>query len=75
MNLENLYGSHEQLVEVFEKALQQNEPLEVFFRLVAIYEQSNKMEVGREREKGREGDRVKSREEVKIHVEVVIVEI
>ena len=45
MNLENLYGSHEQLVKVFESALQQNEPLEVFFRLVAIYEQSNKMEV------------------------------
>ena len=45
MNLENLYGSHEQLVKVFESALQQNEPLEVFLRLVAIYEQSNKMEV------------------------------
>ena len=45
MNLENLYGSHEQLVKVFESALQQNEPLEVFLRLVAIYEQSNKMRV------------------------------
>ena len=45
MNLENLYGSHEQLVKVFESALQQNEPLEVFLRLVAIYEQSNQMEV------------------------------
>ena len=48
MNLENLYGSHEQLVKVFESALQQNEPLEVFFRLVAIYEQSNKMKVWEE---------------------------
>ena len=47
MNLENLYGSHEQLMKVFESALQQNEPLEVFMRLVAIYEQSNKMEVSK----------------------------
>ena len=45
MNLENLYGSHEQPVKVFESALQQNEPIEVFTRLVAIYEQSNKMDV------------------------------
>ena len=45
MNLENLYGSHEQLVKVFESALQQNEPIEVFTKLVAIYEQSNKMDV------------------------------
>ena len=45
MNLENLYGSHEQLMEVFESALQQNEPIEVFTRLVVIYEESNKMEV------------------------------
>ena len=45
MNLENLYGSHEQLMKVFESALQQNEPIEVFTRLVAIYEQSNKMDV------------------------------
>lgn len=44
MNLENLYGSHKSLMKVFESALQQNEPIEVFMRLVAIYEQSNKME-------------------------------
>jgi rRNA biogenesis protein RRP5 len=54
MNLENLYGSHEQLVKVFESALQQNEPLEVFLRLVAIYEQSNKMEVRKGKCRGRE---------------------
>ena len=47
MNLENLYGSHEQLMKVFESALQQNEPIDVFMRLEAIYEQSNKMEVRR----------------------------
>lgn len=47
MNLENLYGSHEQLMKVFESALEQNEPIEVFMRLVAIYEQSNKMEVSK----------------------------
>ena len=48
MNLENLYGSHEQLMKVFESALQQNEPIDVFMRLEAIYEQSNKMEVSSE---------------------------
>lgn len=47
MNLENLYGSQESLVKVFESALQQNEPLEVFTRLVAIYESSSKWDVSR----------------------------
>jgi len=45
MNLENLYGSQETLVAVFEQALQQNEPIEVFFKLAAIYERSKKMDV------------------------------
>ena len=45
MNLENLYGSQEMVVGVFERALQQNEPIDVFFRLVAIYERSKKMDV------------------------------
>ena len=45
MNLENLYGSQESLGKVFQSALQQNEPLEVFNRLVAIYQQSEKMDV------------------------------
>lgn len=44
MNLENLYGSQDSLVKVFDSALQQNEPIEVFFRLAAIYEQSKKFE-------------------------------
>ena len=45
MNLENLYGSQESLVSVFQSALQQNEPLEVFKRLAAIYQESKKMDV------------------------------
>ena len=45
MNLENLYGSQESLVKVFESALQENEPLEVFTRLVTIYQQSKKFDV------------------------------
>ena len=45
MNLENLYGSQETLVKVFDAALKENEPIEVFFRLVTIYEQSKKLDV------------------------------
>ena len=45
MNLENLYGSQESLVKVFESALRENEPLDVFTRLVAIYQQSQKFDV------------------------------
>lgn len=45
MNLENLYGSQDTLVKVFEAALKENEPIDVFFRLVAIYEQSKKFDV------------------------------
>ena len=45
MNLENLYGSQDSLMEVFRSALQQNEPIEVFRRLAAIYQQSGKMDV------------------------------
>ncbi len=45
MNLENLYGSQESLIKVFESALRENEPLEVFTRLVAIYQQSQKFDV------------------------------
>ena len=45
MNLENLYGSQESLVKVFESALQENEPLEVFTRLVTVYQQSKKFDV------------------------------
>ncbi len=45
MNLENLYGSQDSLLKVFETSLQQNEPLEVYKRLVAIYEQSDKTDL------------------------------
>ena len=45
MNLENLYGSQESLVKVFDMALKENEPIEVFSRLVAIYEQTKKSDV------------------------------
>lgn len=45
LNLENLYGSQESLVKVFQNALRQNDPLEVFRRLAAIYQESNKMAV------------------------------
>lgn len=42
MNLENLYGTQETLVKVFESALQQNEPIDVYKRLATIYVQSKK---------------------------------
>lgn len=45
MNLENLYGNQESLMKVFEQAIQQNEPIEVFFRLASIYETSQKLDV------------------------------
>jgi len=45
LNLENLYGSQEALLKVFDEALRQNEPIDVFFRLVTIYQKSEKFEV------------------------------
>ena len=45
MNLENLYGTQESLVMVFERALQQNEPKKVFFQLIGIYARTDKTEV------------------------------
>ena len=45
MNLENLYGTQESLVKVFERALQQNEPKKVFFQLIGIYSRTDKTEV------------------------------
>lgn len=45
LNLENLYGSQESLVKVFQTALRQNDPLDVFRRLAAIYQESSKMAV------------------------------
>lgn len=45
MNLENLYGTQESLVRVFERALQQNEPKKVFFQLIGIYSRTDKTEL------------------------------
>nr|XP_058962333.1 protein RRP5 homolog [Pocillopora verrucosa] len=45
MNLENLYGTQESLVKVFERALQQNEPKKVFFQLIGIYSRTDKTEL------------------------------
>ncbi|KAL9983734.1 hypothetical protein ACROYT_G005955 [Oculina patagonica] len=45
MNLENLYGTQESLVKVFERALQQNEPKKVFFQLIGIYTRTDKLEL------------------------------
>ncbi len=45
MNLENLYGSEETLLKVFEAALRENEPIEVYKHLATIYAQSQKVEL------------------------------
>lgn len=45
LNLENSYGTQDSLVKVFERALQQNEPKNVFKQLINIYVKSNKFEV------------------------------
>ena len=45
MNLENLYGTQESLIKVFERALQHNEPKKIFFQLIGIYTRTDKMEV------------------------------
>ncbi|XP_028390902.1 protein RRP5 homolog isoform X2 [Dendronephthya gigantea] len=44
LNLENSYGTQSSLVKVFQRALEQNEPKEVFKQLVNIYVGSNKFE-------------------------------
>ena len=45
LNLENLYGTQEDLLKVFDEALRQNKPIDVFFKLVTIYQNSEKYEV------------------------------
>jgi rRNA biogenesis protein RRP5 len=45
LNLENSYGTQDSLVQVFQRALEQNEPKKVFKQLVNIYVGSNKFEV------------------------------
>ncbi|XP_044293915.1 protein RRP5 homolog isoform X1 [Varanus komodoensis] len=42
LNLENMYGTEEALMKVFERAIQYSEPLKVFQHLVDIYEGSEK---------------------------------
>ncbi|CAB3976612.1 RRP5 homolog [Paramuricea clavata] len=44
LNLENSYGTQDSLVKVFQRALEQNEPKQVFKQLVNIYVGSNKFE-------------------------------
>ena len=44
LNLENLYGTPHTLNEVFERALQYNEPVVIYRHLASIYSNSNKME-------------------------------
>ncbi|EDV20037.1 uncharacterized protein TRIADDRAFT_32523, partial [Trichoplax adhaerens] len=45
MNLENLYGTQETLTKVFERAVQRNDPKDVFFHLSRIYIRSDKHEL------------------------------
>jgi rRNA biogenesis protein RRP5 len=45
LNLENLYGTQSSLEELFERALQFNEPLVIYNHLANIYSQSNKSEL------------------------------
>ncbi|KAL7990641.1 hypothetical protein Chor_014071 [Crotalus horridus] len=42
LNLENMYGTEEGLMKVFERAVQYNEPLKVFQQLADIYSASEK---------------------------------
>ncbi|XP_071947119.1 protein RRP5 homolog [Antedon mediterranea] len=44
LNLENMYGTEETLVKVFERALQQCEPIKVFQQLISIYLRTTKIE-------------------------------
>ena len=44
LNLENLYGTPDSLAHVFESALQKCEPLDVYKKLLTIYESSGKVE-------------------------------
>ena len=45
MNLENMYGTHESLLQLFDRAVKHNEPLSVYQQLVSIYIKSSKSEV------------------------------
>ncbi len=45
LNLENMYGSHESLTSLFDRALQHNDPASVYQQLITIYSRSGKMDV------------------------------
>ena len=45
LNLENMYGTHEALTEVFERAVKYNDPLKIHQQLITIYIHSGKIEV------------------------------
>lgn len=45
LNLENMYGTDQTLNQVFERALQYNEPVVIYRHLASIYWQSNKEEL------------------------------
>ena len=45
LNLENMYGSHESLIQLFERALKHNEPIKIFQQLIDIYVTSGKIDV------------------------------
>lgn len=45
LNLENMYGTPEELAKVLERALQQNDQLTVYQHLVNIYVKSGKFQV------------------------------
>ncbi|GAB1607729.1 protein RRP5 homolog [Argonauta hians] len=48
LNLENLYGSKENVSAVLQRALQQNQPLKVYQQLVNVYIKSGKIQAARE---------------------------
>jgi rRNA biogenesis protein RRP5 len=45
LNLENSYGSRESLLEVFERAVNYNEPKKVYIQMAQIYERTNKTDL------------------------------
>ena len=45
LNMENMYGTPQSLSSVFQSALQQNDPEKVYWKMIAIYKKSQKLEV------------------------------
>jgi len=44
LNLENMYGTPQLLEELFQRALERNDPCKVYYQLISIYDQSEKLE-------------------------------